>query len=78
MTVPVQRRSFGTVPSLRQIILGAARMLTNEISERDHSIPYSFSDIKDLGCVGVLLECELLLSLGMNGMRQTGGSLGEV
>ena len=78
MTVPVQRRSFGTVPSLRQIILGAARMLTNEISERDHSIPYSFSDIEDLGCVGVLLECELLLSLGMNGMRQTGGSLGEV
>ena len=70
MNVPGQRRSFGTVPSPRQIVLGTACMLTKEISERDHSIPYSFSDIEDLGCVGVLLECELLLSLGMNGMRE--------
>jgi hypothetical protein len=49
-----------------------------EISERGQSISSSFSGIGDSGRTGALLERELLLSLVMNGVKYTGGSLREV
>jgi hypothetical protein len=68
MNVLGQCRSFGTVPSLRQIVFGIS-FFAIEIPEQGHSISSSFSDINGPGWAGALLERELLVSLGMNGVR---------
>ena len=63
MNVSDQCRPFGTVPSYRRILLGTEYKLATEISERDRSIPSSYSDIDGLVHVGFLQERELLLLL---------------
>jgi len=47
----------------------ALGFFATEIPERGHSISSSFSDFDDPGRTGVLLERELLVSLGMNSVR---------
>jgi hypothetical protein len=65
MNVPGQRRSFGTVPSLRQIVLGTSlfslQTSTNEFAQSPLVSATSMAKSAE-----ALLECELPLDIIMN------------
>jgi hypothetical protein len=65
MNVPGQRRSFGTVPSLRQIVLGTS-LFSLERSMHEFTQSSLVSATSMAKSAEALLECELLLDKIMN------------